>query len=239
VKSISNILNNEAWRSVVLVVIGFLLAQLKDFFAQRKERKEAVSVLLADLLEVRHQFVGVELLVDEIASLGNLPEHIKSQIRVVLDSLFPNWQELHERYDKSVTAVARLDPLLSYQLRSKDFIRPVMHTLHTLMSQDSQAAAIVAPAIKNGLVKKLETTLNNSILKLARQQSLWCWYKTRRSLRDSNKFPEDAREAWDSIKALAQAQMKAAATLPAISNPAPSATNVPQTPQAQKQAANG
>src|SRR5208282_2960836 len=122
-KSISNLLNNEAWRSVILIVIGFLLAQLKDFFAQRKERKEAVAVLLSDLLEVRHQFVGIELLIDELATLGNLPEHVKSQLRVVLDSLFPNWQELHDRYDKSVTAVARLDPLLSFQLRSKDFVR--------------------------------------------------------------------------------------------------------------------
>jgi hypothetical protein len=232
-KTISGFLNNEAWRSVILVVIGFLLAQLKDFFAQRKERKEAVSVLLSDLLEVRHQFVGIELLIDELASLGNLPEHVKSQLRVVLDSLFPNWQELHERYDKSVTAVARLDPLLSFQLRSKDFVRPVMRTLHSLMGQDSQAAAILAPAIKNNFVNKVEGALNGSILKLARQQSLWCWYKTRRTLRDSKKLPDDAREAWESIKAIAQAQIKVA-PVPSVGAPNSGAANVPQIPQGQK-----
>src|ERR1700691_168238 len=113
-KTASSLLNSEAWRSVILVVIGFLLAQLKDLFAQRRERREAISVLLSDLLEVRHQFVGVELLIDEIPTLGPLPEHVKSQLRVVLDSLFPNWQELHDRYDKSVTALARIDPLLSF-----------------------------------------------------------------------------------------------------------------------------
>ena len=50
-KTISELLKSEAWRSVILVVIGFLLAQLKDFFAQRKERKEAVAILLLFLLE--------------------------------------------------------------------------------------------------------------------------------------------------------------------------------------------
>lgn len=231
-KSISNLLNNEAWRSVILIVIGFLLAQLKDFFAQRKERKEAVAVLLSDLLEVRHQFVGIELLIDELATLGNLPEHVKSQLRVVLDSLFPNWQELHDRYDKSVTAVARLDPLLSFQLRSKDFVRPVMRTLHSLMGQDSQAAAVLAPAIKNNFVNKVEGALNESILKLARRRSLWCWYKIRRTLRDSKKLPDDAREAWESIKAVAQAQTKAA-PVPSVSAPNISAATVPQIPQGQ------
>jgi hypothetical protein len=233
-KAISNLLNSEAWRSVILVVIGFLLAQLKDFFAQRKERREAVAVLLSDLLEVRHQFVGIELLIDELASLGNLPEHVKSQLRVVLDSLFPNWQELHDRYDKSVTAVARLDPLLSFQLRSKDFVRPVMRTLHSLMGQDSQAAAILAPAIKNNFVNKVEGALNESILKLARRQSLWCWYKTRRTLRDSNKLPDDAREAWESIKAIAKAQIKAAPAL-GVGALNISAATMPQIPQGQKQ----
>jgi hypothetical protein len=232
-KTVSELLNSEAWRSVILVVIGFLLAQLKDFFAQRKERKEAVSVLLSDLLEVRHQFVGIELLIDELASLGNLPEHVKSQLRVVLDSLFPNWQELHDRYDKSVTAVARLDPLLSFQLRSKDFVRPVMRTLHSLMGQDSQAAAMLAPAMKNNFVNKVEGALNESILKLARRQSLWCWYKTRRTLRDSSKLPDDAREAWESIKAIAQAQIKAA-PVPSVGAPNIGVANIPQIPQGQK-----
>jgi hypothetical protein len=228
-KTISNLLKNEAWRSVILVVIGFVLAQLKDFFAQRKERREAVSVLLSDLLEVRHQFVGVELLIDELATLGPLPEHVKSQLRVVLDSLFPNWQELHDRYDKSVTAVARLDPLLSFQLRSKDFVRPVMRTLHFHMGQDSQAAAMLAPVIKNNFVNKVETVLNESILKLAKRQSLWCWYRTRRTLKANKKLPDEAREAWESIKAIAQAQGKAAPAQPSIG-----VSNAPQIPQGQK-----
>jgi hypothetical protein len=227
-KTISSLLNSEAWRSVILVIIGFFLAQLKDFFVQRKERKEAVSVLLSDLLEVRYQFVGVELLIDEIATLGPLPEHIKSQLRVVLDSLFPNWQELHDRYDKSVTAVARIDPLLAFQLRSKDFIRPVMRTLHSLMGQDSQAAALLAPAFKTNFVSKVEKALNESILKLARRQSLWCWFKTRRSLRESNKFPEDAREAWESMKALIKSQIKTSPEPAAPSIPAPNAPQIPQ-----------
>lgn len=218
-KTISSILNNEAWRSVILVVIGFFLAQLKDFFAQRRERKEAVSVLLADLLEVRYQFVVMELLVAEIANIGSLPEQSKSQLRVALDSFLPKWQELHDRYDKSVTALARIDPLLSFQLRSKDSIRPILLNVHSIMSQDSQAATMMAPAIKNNLVNKGETALNESILKLAKRQSLRCWYRTRRKLRHSNEIPDNVRDAFDPIRAIIQAQIRASSGATVTPNP--------------------
>ena len=86
-KFISELLHNEGLRSVVLVIIGFLLAELKDYFAIRRERKEAVSAALSDLLEVRHRFVGLELLVDELSSLGEIPEHVKSQLRLPVPEL--------------------------------------------------------------------------------------------------------------------------------------------------------
>jgi hypothetical protein len=208
-KFISELLHNEGLRSVVLVIIGFLLAELKDYFAIRRERKEAVSAALSDLLEVRHRFVGLELLVDELSSLGETPEHVKSQLRINLDSLFPNWQELHDRYDKSVTTLARLDPLLSFQLRSKDFIGPTMRNLHSVMARDSQTATLLALPIKKGLVDKAELALNESALKLARGRSLLCWYRTRRLLKKAKELSSEGKEAWEPIKAILKSQIEA------------------------------
>jgi hypothetical protein len=46
-KFISNLLNNEAWRSVVLVVIGFLLAQLIKAIAQAQIKAAPVPSVSA------------------------------------------------------------------------------------------------------------------------------------------------------------------------------------------------
>src|SRR5258708_30909921 len=142
-KVISALIHDEAFRAVFLIVIGFLLAQLNSYFLQRGERKKAVSLALSELLEVRNQFVGLELTMEQVVNLaGSIPEHVKAQFRVTLDSFFPKWEEQHSRYDQSVTTLAALDPLLAYELRSKDFIRPILMTLHSIMSQDPQAAAL-------------------------------------------------------------------------------------------------
>ena len=210
-KVISALIHDEAFRAVFLIVIGFLLAQLNSYFLQRGERKKAVSLALSELLEVRNQFVGLELTMEQVVNLaGSIPEHVKAQFRVTLDSFFPKWEEQHSRYDQSVTTLAALDPLLAYELRSKDFIRPILMTLHSIMSQDPQAAALIGPTLKEKLLGKIEPTLNKSILKLAWGKSLLCWYRTNRLLRKSG-VPDDAREFVTAIKDILEAQQKAAA----------------------------
>jgi hypothetical protein len=158
--AMSELLRNDVFRSILLVVIGFALSQLNNYFAERGERKKAVSSALSDLLEVRHQFMGLEALMEQIGELGHIPEHQKSQMRVLLDSLFPNWEELHARYEHSVNLIAGLDPLLGFQLRSKDFLRPILRWVHSLMGQDSQAAALMGPILKNSFLSKVEPVLD-------------------------------------------------------------------------------
>src|SRR5258708_626283 len=105
-KAMSALIHDESFRAVLLIVIGFLLGQLNSYFVARWERKKAVSRALSELLELRSQFVGLEQAVEQIGNLvGDFPEHEKSQLRVVFDSLFPKWDEQHSRYDQSVTTL--------------------------------------------------------------------------------------------------------------------------------------
>jgi hypothetical protein len=57
---------------VLLVVVGFVLGQFNNYFTTRKERKKAISAALADLLEVRHQYLGIDVTMDELAKLTAL-----------------------------------------------------------------------------------------------------------------------------------------------------------------------
>ncbi len=69
-KTILAILTSESFKSVGLVVLGWVLGQAKDWFTERREHRKAVSRVLADLLEIRHQFRGIHFVLQELKSLG-------------------------------------------------------------------------------------------------------------------------------------------------------------------------
>ena len=209
-KSVSTLIHDEAFRSVLLVMIGFLLAQLNSFFAGRRERKRAVSCALSDLLEIKFQFLALEQIVEQVGNLvGKVPEHEKSQIRVAFDSMLPKWDELHSRYDQSVTTLAGLHPLLAFQLRAKDFIRPTLMFLHSLMGQDPQAAAFFGPILRTKLLAKIGPILDKSILALAVRKSLLCWFKTARLLKRQKRIPDELEEVFESLKIAIEVQKNA------------------------------
>src|SRR4051812_20334953 len=84
--------------SLVTAFLGFLLGQVSGYFTARKERKKAISIALAELLEVRHQLFAVEEMTEKMTGLlGNVSEQQKSQARVVVTSLLPKWEETHAR----------------------------------------------------------------------------------------------------------------------------------------------
>jgi len=209
---------------VLLIVIGFLLSQVNNLFADRRERKKAISSALSDLLEVRSHFVGLERIAEQIGNLvGSIPEHEKSQMRVTFDSVLPKWDELHSRYDQSVTTLAGLDPLLAYRLRSKDFIRPLLTLLYSLMGKDPQAAAVMGPIMKTKLVGKVEPILDEAILALAKKRNRLCWYRTKRLLKNEKQLPDGFIEFLESIKSAVPVP-KCATTEPQVSVPRMGAT---------------
>lgn len=209
-KSVSELLHDEGLRAVALVVIGFVLGQFNNYFTTRKERKRAVSGALADLLEIRHQYLGVDLIIDELANLGSIPEHLKSQLRLVFDTFLPSWGELHGRYEESVTLLAGLDPLLAFELRSKDLLRPVTMKMHSLMGSDPGAASIVAPFLKTAFAEKVEPALDASIRRLARRKGWVCWYKTRKVLKRRDEYPNELKRIFEPVKEILGAHIRMA-----------------------------
>ena len=204
-RTISGLIHSSGFQAVLNIFVGFLLAQLGGYFVGRRERKKAISSALAELLEVKSRLFGLEGMIDRITdSLGNVPEHEKSQIRVFINSLLPKWDDLHLRYEPAVTTLAGLDPLLAFHLRSKDTIMPILNWLHSLMGQDPKAAAQVGPILKK-LMNSSEPVLNKSILLLASKKSWVCWYRTKRLLKKTGSAGEEAMEflrpMMDAIKA--------------------------------------
>lgn len=197
--------------SVLGIFLGFLLGQVSGFFTARKERKIAVSVALAELLELRYQLFGMESMMEQITGLfGNIPEHEKSQIRLLIIGLLPKWEETHSRYEACVNTIAGLDPLLAFHLRSKDYILQLVNWLHSLMGKDATAASLFGPVLSNILVDSFKPVLDKSILLLARKKSYLCWFRTYRLLRRSTTVTQDAMRLLKPVTANIEA-LKAAA----------------------------
>lgn len=208
-KLLTALIHDEWFRSAVNILIGFLIGQLTGFVAERRERKKAIAHALSDLLIVKYQLFALEEVVEEIGEIiGDIPEHEKSQLRVVFNSLLPNWNELHSRYDQSVTTLAGLDPLMAFDLRSKDFILPLLNWVHSVMAQDPQAAAMMGPVFKTKLMSKVEPLLDKSLLRLAREKNLLCWYETHRLLKKGVKLPDELQDFLEPVKKIVEAQLK-------------------------------
>jgi hypothetical protein len=52
----------------------------------------------------------------------------------------PDASKLSHRYDESVSLVSAVDPILGFELRSKDLVGPKLQQLNALLFQDMQAA---------------------------------------------------------------------------------------------------
>lgn len=210
-KTLAAIVHEEWFKASITTVLGFLIAQVTGLLSQRGEAKKAASRVLTELLEVRHQFIALEhfsKILDDLTKLiGNFPEHDKAKLLIAAESLLPKPDELHARYDQSVSALAPLHPLLAFELRSKDHIRPLLTTARSLMGQDPKAAALMGPLLKEKLISNLEPVLNKSILKLAWKKGVSCWYRTRRFLKQKE-VPRELQEYLDSVKKIIEAQTK-------------------------------
>jgi hypothetical protein len=207
------IFHDEWFRSIANILIGFLIAQLTGYSAERRERRKAASCALSDLLMVRHQLFGLEEIVENLGNIvGNVPEHEKSQLRVAFNSLLPKWEELHSRYDHSVTTLAGLDPLLAFELRSKDFILPTLNCMHSLMAQDPQAAALIGPIFKANVLDKIKPVLDKSLVSLAKKKNLLCWYQIWRFVKKGGRISDELAEFLKSIQAIVEKQKAATAT---------------------------
>jgi hypothetical protein len=175
--------NNEWFKSITALVIGWSLNALSPYFAERRERRKAFSRVLTDLLDIRNELFLADYALDEIGKAVTLTPEIEIQLRVGMQNLLPNQQQLQQRYNESVSQVAALDPLLGYQLRSKDILRPLISALFSSVAQtqDMQAAAFLKKM--NALVlKEADKSFEEIILTVARKRSLWTRYKTKKKL---------------------------------------------------------
>jgi hypothetical protein len=162
-------MNPTAWiLSLATGLVGWLLNELSHRRREVAGDRRAVSRALADLLEIRHQTVGLKALLDEVTKHFQLPANVMSLVLPYVHQFWPNTDDLSRRYNEAVNAVAAADPFLGFQLRSKDEVTRLLKTLQQLSSQDQKATQLWAE-LQAILLDLIKSPLDDIILDLAKQ----------------------------------------------------------------------
>lgn len=117
------------------VLLGSVLSGIGFHFKARQERSRIIALALADLLEIRHRMVGVELILGRLFSLKLLNIEEGPLFRNIFESLLPDDPALSARYDNAVSLLAGIDPVLAFTLRSRDGIPKTLSTLRKLAAE--------------------------------------------------------------------------------------------------------
>lgn len=183
---------------------------------------------LADLLDVRYQVLTVAAVQKEMAGLTDVP--LGPQIYPVVHSFLPDSSEIHARYDIAVSAIAAFNPLLAYELRSKDTARSFLTTMGTVALRDGPATEAFA-RIEPVLRPEIQRALDRAILLLARKHGLRTWLRTKSVLRKELELPDGVRETFRSAIAAARALASKAVPATATGAKIPSAVGAPNSSQ--------
>ncbi len=211
---------------------GLVSGALNRRSETRESRRQQLSGLLCDLLELRHRIIGLSEIRKALTPL--LPDHI-DQLTVALPAIMETVaspSKLHEHYEAAIIELAVVDPLLAFQLRSKNLADAAMSPLSKIASQEPTGIPHAAQAFQ--MLGELGTTaLDEAILRIAKELGRLMHRKTQTILETKSELPDGIKQILALVpSALQAAQQQAQAH-------APTAQSAPTQPTAQSAKANG
>lgn len=220
-----SIFENDWFKGISGVVIGWVLNELGKYGTDRRERRKAISGALSDLLEIRHQFLAMENGFVQINSVIPMPPLVESQLRTMFQQKLGNSERLRAHYNESVELVASIDPILGYQIRSKDMLQPLLDVLHGMAATDAEAANFFK-SFSPEMLKHLQRDFDSALKHLALKHGLRTRWKVERILK--RKFSMDGAagtllDQFKDVTAKLMAASAAAGSAPSSGPPKPTA----------------
>jgi hypothetical protein len=211
----------------VLPLVGVLFgAGLTGFGAlwkERLERRKVVGRALSDLLEVRHQFRSADALVRELQKRITMPEEMIVGMRALGRTVFPMESDAHKRYSESIATLAGFDPVLAFQLRSKDKA-PEMLAYLSKFNVNAKTGAADALQLEMLLEQVIGPELDKAVIALASRHS-WSSRRQVKALLANVETPKELERMLDDLLVAVSAPGEAAPeSAEAASPPVPSNT---------------
>lgn len=185
---------------VITLLLGWCLNSFTPIFQERRDNRKAVGKAIADLLEIRHDLYARQMAMEEIKKIGSLTPADERVIWNMFSKALPQPPDLSKRYDEAVTLIAASDPLLGFQLRSKDYISKVGSILAQIEIQAGQSISMLSE-MEAQIYRAAIPHINEVVLDLSRRHGLFTWFQTRRFLKKTVAAPKEAEDLMSSLKA--------------------------------------
>jgi hypothetical protein len=146
---------------------GLASGELSRRLAAREARKKHLRGLLCDLLELRHDLIGMR----EIPKAFEIFPQYKDMLVVALPAILEmvaKPAKLHEHYESAIVELAALDPLLAFKLRSKNLAIAILGMLSKLAQQNPVGIPIAAQVF-NILGDAGTSALDESIIRVSKE----------------------------------------------------------------------
>lgn len=160
------------------VVLGAAVSGIGALFRARAERKRLIARALADLLEIRHHVVAIEVVLREVRTRAPVSDEEALLFRTQMKSIVPLDTEIHKRYNEAVSLLAGVEPVLAFDMRSKNRVSELLE-LVTKTSTSLGATPSQTSEIESLVRGAMTPALDKAVLKLASLHS----FKTRRHVR--------------------------------------------------------
>lgn len=180
------------------VVIGAALTGIGSYLRERKEQKRAIARALADLLEVRHHVVGIEVILHELKNRIQIPEDAIPVLRTLLDKLIPVDEDVHKRYDEAVTLLAGIDPLLAFRMRSKNTLPNLVSAIRGIAAENGATSKQIE-LFESIILSATSPALDEAVLELAHNHSLLTGRKVKKLLESRNRIPRELEALINSV----------------------------------------
>ncbi|MGU3627967.1 hypothetical protein [Comamonas sp. C24C] len=191
------------------VLLGGIISGFGHWFKARIDRKRTLASALANLLEVRYHIVGVGAVLAEIKKRAPLTQQELQLIEAQFHNLFPMDEEVHSRYKKAIDILEGLDPVLAFQMRSKNEIQKYLGLLDKLCLEngiDHTAFAQMRSFVKEAIIPGLD----RSVIKLADAHSRGTKNAVKKLIAQEDEKRNEIGKLFDNMQAM---------SLPNLSSP--------------------
>jgi hypothetical protein len=177
---------------------GLLSSELTRWFTVRENRRQHLSRLLTELLEVRRISVQTSHITKLIAVLIPAELDFGTVIQQV-QGLVVNPQKLHERYEAAVNELSSLDPLLAYRLRASDLL-PAMTKVISQIPVNNPLAAEVCRDIAEIAGESCNPALDDAVLRVAGELGSKVLRETKAILAKQLETPQGGKKLLDLLQ---------------------------------------
>jgi hypothetical protein len=208
------------------ILLGWLLNQASQWFRARIEDKKLFKQVLYNLLEIHHRCIRLETnnfsskileyLKKTLPGGGQMPKEAEEQFNTILTAvisaqikpkLIEELMEMEAQYQKSVSDLAKVDPILSFYLSGKAILLPRIEEYLDVVGEsvsskipdtDKSEISGVMHKMKPNILQKMTKELEDDAKSVALKVNVILYFKTKNTLVKARKqLDENPDEEFD------------------------------------------